>query len=53
MAVLNKCGFDKSKDCTAVCIYYRTCTRNPEHDKLREGKQRNGRKVFKDHGRSL
>lgn len=44
MREVNKCGFDRAKDCTALCKYYRTCTRNPDYDKLREGKQYNGRK---------
>lgn len=47
--MLNKCGFDRSKDCTGLCKYYRTCTRNPDYDKLREGKKKyGGRKMDKD-----
>jgi hypothetical protein len=24
-----KCGFDEKEPCTMECIYYNTCTRNP------------------------
>ena len=45
---VNKCGFNISKDCTAECRYYRTCTRNLDYEKLREnrkyGREKNVRK---------
>ena len=44
----NKCGFDRAKDCTAVCRYYRTCTRNPDYEKLREKKHDKSKRTICD-----
>ena len=48
MSSANKCGFNIQKDCTAVCKHYRTCTRNPDYEKLRESRKYGRRKVDKD-----
>lgn len=36
-----ECGFDKKELCTRKCIYFDTCTRNPN----RKGKKRDSERV--------